>query len=69
MFFFLKLFLNYSFKFVNITLDPDSNWAKILDPESELFLTVHWVRYFGDVKAVRETPWGEGEGGNLETVK
>ena len=31
--FLLKLFLIFSSKIDSITLDPDPNWAKILDPD------------------------------------
>ena len=31
--FFSKIILNFSFKIDSITLDPDPNWAKILDPD------------------------------------
>ena len=32
---FSKIILNFSFKIGNITLDPDPNWAKILDPDPD----------------------------------
>ena len=31
--FFSKIIYNFSFKINSITLDPDLNWAKILDPD------------------------------------
>ena len=42
--FYLKLFLDFSFKTDNITLDPDSNWVKNQDPDqNSMYLDqLHW---------------------------
>ena len=31
--FFFKIIFNFSFKIYSISLDPDLNWAKTLDPD------------------------------------
>ena len=58
-YFSLKLFRIFSFKIDRLTLDPDPNWAKILEPDpNSIYLDPHhWILEARNQRCVGDTFW------------